>query len=341
MKKNTIQNIKMSNIAIYVAGDKIGDAILKYPVIRAFKEALPVPTKIIWITGNEPSAFFDQLSFLNRQIIDHFFIENDSISNKERRTIFEQYQIQCLINTESRIKTGIKLKTFHKGMYICPALNYLFSDIKPKTQSKNDSIFDRFYALLSLATKKKLRLNFDIDIPKPYQQYTDEILPDDNYIGFSLGASGYKKAWPLEHFIELARLKDKYSFKPVFFLGPNEDHLKKRLKTVISDCRIIPSNNLPNAINSVPLLTISAAKKLSFSVANDSGGGHLLACGRKPLLTLFGKNRAKKFLSPYCDQKCINTEDFGKKNVVDLEFKPVYDEFVNMIRSVRSKTRFG
>ena len=30
-----------------------------------------------------------------------------------------------------------------------------------------------------------------------------------------------------------------------------------------------------------------------------------------------------------------------KKNVVDLEFKPVYDEFVKMIKSVKRKTRFG
>lgn len=340
MKKNIIQNIKMPNIAIYVTGDKIGDAILKYPAIKAFKEALPASTKIIWITGKEPSALFDQLSFLNTKIIDHFLIKNDLISNKERRTIFEQHQIQCLINTESRIKTGIKFKTFHKGIYICPALNYFFSDMKPENRNKNASIFDKFNTMLSLASQKKLNLNFDIDIPKPYQQYTDEILPDDNYIGFSPGASGYKKAWPLEYFIELARLKDKYSFKPVFFLGPNEAHLKKKLKTVITDCRIIPDDVLPISINSVPLLTISAAKKLSFSVANDSGGGHLLACGRKPLITLFGKNRAKKFLSPYCEQKCINSEDFGKKNVVDLEFKPVYDEFVKMIKSVK-KTRSG
>ena len=185
--------------------------------------------------------------------------------------------------------------------------------------------------MLSLATEKDLNLNFDIDIPKLYQQYTDEILPKDLYIGFSLGASGFEKAWPLEYFFELARLKDKYSFKPVFFLGPNETHLRQKIKTIFSNCIIVPSDELPSNIKNIPLLTISAAKKLSFSVANDSGGGHLLASGQKPIITLFGKNRARKFSSPYCEQKCINTEDFGRKNVVDLEFKPVYDEFIKMM----------
>ena len=55
--------------------------------------------------------------------------------------------------------------------------------------------------MLSLAIGKDLNLKFDIDIPKIYQQYTDEILPEDRYIGFSLGASGFEKAWPLEYFI--------------------------------------------------------------------------------------------------------------------------------------------
>ena len=147
----------MSNIAIYVVGDKIGDAISKYPAIKAFKQALPVSSKIIWITGNEPSALVDQLSFLNRGIIDHFYIKNDFMPDKEKRAIFEQHRIQCLINTESRIKTGIKLRKLHRGLYICPSLNYFFSGIKPKTQNNKGSIFNRFYSMLSLAIKKELK----------------------------------------------------------------------------------------------------------------------------------------------------------------------------------------
>ena len=325
----------MPNIAIYVSGDKIGDAILKYPAIRALRHALPRSSKIIWITGNEPSAFYDQLTFLSSGLIDHFYINIDSIPTEEKRAIFNQHQIQCFINTESRIKTAIKMKKIYEGVYICPALNYFFSEIKPKFQHKNESIFTKFYQMLSLAIGEDLNLEFDIEIPKLYKQYTDEILPEDRYVGFSLGASGFEKAWPLEHFVKLAHLKDEYSFKPVFFLGPNEVHLRQKIKAIFSNCIIVPSDELPSNIKNIPLLTISAAKKLSFSVANDSGGGHLLASGQKPIITLFGKNRAKKFSSPYCEQKCINTEDFGKKNVVDLEFKPVYDEFIKMMRYIK------
>ena len=63
----------------------------------------------------------------------------------------------------------------YRGLYICPALNYFFSEIKPKFQHKNESIFTKFYHMLSLAIGKDLNLKFDIDIPKIYQQYTDEI----------------------------------------------------------------------------------------------------------------------------------------------------------------------
>ena len=47
--------------------------------------------------------------------------------------------------------------------------------------------------MLSLAIGEDLNLEFDIEIPKLYKQYTDEILPEDRYVGFSLGASGFEK----------------------------------------------------------------------------------------------------------------------------------------------------
>ena len=36
--------------------------------------------------------------------------------------------------------------------------------------------------MLSLAIGKDLNLKFDIDIPKIYQQYTDEILPEEGWL---------------------------------------------------------------------------------------------------------------------------------------------------------------
>ena len=331
MKKNIIPNISMANIAIYVKGDKVGDALLKYPAIRAFKQALPAKSKIIWITGNESSAFLDRLDFLSKDIIHGFCIKNDTCSISERKDILKKHHVDCLINSEARLLTSVILRKSYDGQYICPALNYFFSDRKPKIRKKNESVFEKFCTLLALAAGQNLNLNFNIDIPKSYKSYVKKILPKTRYIGFSPGASEVEKTWPINHFIKLANLSHKYFFEPVFFLGPNENHLKSRLTTEVPNCKIIPNNNLPTDINNIPLLTIAAANKLLFSVANDSGGGHLLASGRKPIITIFGKNRAQKFLSPYCDQTSINTLDFGKKNVVDLGFNPVYDEFIKML----------
>lgn len=321
----------MANFAIYVKGDKIGDAILKYPAIKAFKQALPANSKIIWITGMESSAFSGSLAFLNQNMINHFYIKNDAFSICERKNILNKHRIDCLINSESRLLTGSILRRSYDGQYICPALNYFFSDKKPKRIKNNKSIFEKFCTLLTLAAGSNLNLDFSIEIPSTYKNFVETILPNERYIGFSPGASEIKKAWPLSHFVRLANLKHKYRFEPVFFLGPNENHLKAKLANEIPDCKIIPNDKLPADIDNIPLLTIAAAKRLMFSVANDSGGGHLIASGQKPIITIFGKNRAQKFLTPYCDQKRINSLDFGKKNVVDLEFNPVYDEFIKML----------
>ncbi|MEC8147524.1 MAG: glycosyltransferase family 9 protein [Pseudomonadota bacterium] len=324
----------MSNIAIYVREDKLGDALLKYPALRAFKQTLPTKSKIIWIIGNESSVFRESLSFLSKDIIFFFYEKIDSKPIVQLKDILDKHKVKYLINTESKIRPCVFLKRAHKGLYICSALNYLFSDRKPKGQDCNNSVFNYFCNLLTLASDSKLNLDFDIDVPKNYKKYANDVLSETRYVGFSPGASDFNKAWKTDYFIKLALLKNKYRFLPVFFLGPNETHFKEKILKEIPDCKIIPGHNLPKDINNIPLLTIATARKLMFSVANDSGGGHLLATGRKPMITIFGKNRAGKFLSPYCKQTSVNTQDFGKKNVVDLEYKPVYDEFIKMVTNI-------
>ena len=94
----------MPNIAIYVSGDKIGDAVLKYPAIRALRHALPGSSKIIWITGNEPSAFYDQLTFLSSGLIDHFYINIDSIPTEEKEQYLTNTKFSVLSTQNQELK---------------------------------------------------------------------------------------------------------------------------------------------------------------------------------------------------------------------------------------------
>ena len=111
------------------------------------------------------------------------------IPSEEKRQVFTADQIQCFINTESDFKTAFQDEKIYEGVYICrQPPDSFFRRAPPKTiQHKNESIFTKFYQnYLSLAIWEDLNLEFDIEIPKLYKQYTDEILPEDRYVGFSL-----------------------------------------------------------------------------------------------------------------------------------------------------------
>ncbi|HEY9568001.1 MAG TPA: glycosyltransferase family 9 protein, partial [Thalassobaculum sp.] len=60
-----------------------------------------------------------------------------------------------------------------------------------------------------------------------------------------------------------------------------------------------------------PLLTIALAGRLAAGVANDSGGGHMLAAADVPLLSLFGPTPPAKF-APFVSRGAVlRAQDFG------------------------------
>ena len=54
--------------------------------------------------------------------------------------------------------------------------------------------------------------------------------------------------------------------------------------------------------------------------ANDAGGGHLLAAGGRPLVTLFGRTSEDKFKPPYGTRIAISAREYGG---TDMSLIPV------------------
>ena len=98
-----------------------------------------------------------------------------------------------------------------------------------------------------------------------------------------------------------------------------EEKIKQNLKRVPS--RFFQRTTTVK--NILPLPTDVLAQKMSFSLVNDSGGGHLVAAGGKKTITLFNDRRGIKFRSPFCEQVAINGLDFGVRKVRDIPYEPV------------------
>ena len=56
---------------------------------------------------------------------------------------------------------------------------------------------------------------------------------------------------------------------------------------------------------------MALATRLAIGVANDAGGGHLLAAGGRPLVSLFGHTDPEKFRPPYGTRIAICARDYG------------------------------
>lgn len=131
--------------------------------------------------------------------------------------------------------------------------------------------------------------------------------PGPVYIGFAPGAGGRHKCWPIEAFMALAERQGAAGRVPVFVLGPAErdwlDELRRR----------VPSARFPlqDAGSADPLLTVALAGRMTAAVANDSGGGHLLAAGGVALVSLFGPTSPAKFAPLARKLKILRAQDFG------------------------------
>ncbi|MBI2801559.1 MAG: glycosyltransferase family 9 protein [Gammaproteobacteria bacterium] len=314
--------------------DRIGDALTKWPVIAGLKRAHPDIT-IVWMAGRHRSVFKRELAALAAGVLDevHDVCGLGTRWNELLRKPLARH-FDIVIATESKLRSTLVLRRVPNRLFISSTYNFLFSDRKrPPNASEPKSVFSRFAQLVSLALGEKIVPLREIPLPHDLTLLAADRLPGKApYIGFVPGAGGKDKQWPLNNYLQLARLQTERGRCPVFFLGPEEVQWRAHVRSTIPSA-LFPEWGAEGQQIGNPLLTIALAKRLNGAVANDSGGGHLIAAGGNPLITLFGPTSAEKFEPPYGKHRAISARDFG---VTAMEFIPVANvdaELENMLRS--------
>lgn len=300
---------------MHVSGDRLGDALLKYPVLRALREELP-GVKLTWITARNPSIFAGRLSTLAAGLIDEIHSETgigDSLFTPLPDYVTGPYD--TVVASESRIRDAFALRRIPCKEFISPAAGFLLSKRRPRESFKSSSSYDRFRILMSLAAGRALRPRPEIDVPARLLEAARQALPPGPcYVGLSPGAGGARKRWPLEGYIELARRLSDRGLVPVFFGGPEESHLWESVDREVPSA-LTPERHLAAEFDNDPMITIALGRQLQFSVANDSGGGHLLATSGRPLITIFGHTSSTKFSSPYCRHVALSAKELGRQSI--------------------------
>jgi len=317
---------------VHVTGDRIGDALIKWPIIVALKKAL-VNYRLVWLAGLRGSVFNGPLAPLAAGVIDEVRdVAGVGVSWREFMHPPPAGTFDIVIATEPKLRSALLLRRITHQIFISPVLNFRLSDRKPAVPYPT-SVYEQMRLLATLAVGRELEVDPVIRIDAEISALARALLPASGvYIGFAPGAARSRKRWPLTRFIELANAQKKVGRTPVFFLGPIESSLRGALAMAVPGALFPEQSPLADGRGG-PLLSIALAARTALGVANDAGGGHLLAAGGRPLITLFGHTSEHKFKPPYGPRIAITAREYGGTEMTRIPVERVAEAIEAALRT--------
>tara|TARA_B100000575_G_scaffold291075_1_gene296123 strand:+ start:928 stop:1896 length:969 start_codon:yes stop_codon:yes gene_type:complete len=304
-------------ILIYNSGGGLGDSIQLFDIINSLRERFG-SNNIFYLSAhknhfnNSLSDYNIQMNELNTDIL--YFGFRFWHLFKSKKDILKYNSIESfdlIIDLQSKLRNTIILKQFPSKHFYSSTLNFKFCTVsKDYVSSKFDlkNILINIEKLLGIEIPFK---KYDVNlIDAKYFNEARRLLPDNNYIGFSItqGNMYRKKSWPIDKFINVSKKISLSNKKPVFFIEKNNYELIQRIKKEINNA-IFPE--LDTQLSGPPLVT-ALSSRLDKAISIDNGIMHMIGLADIPMLVLFGPTNSKKF-SPKI------------KNIYILDSKIIYN----------------
>ncbi|WP_440692937.1 glycosyltransferase family 9 protein [Candidatus Pelagibacter sp. HIMB1695] len=229
-----------------------------------------------------------------------------------KKKILKENSLQkfdIIIDIQSKLRNTVILKQFPSNKFYSSTFNFKFCSEKKdykSTKFENINILRNIELLISdEIPQTKFKLN-SIDLK--YFQEAKRLLPDNNYIGFSMtqGNVYRKKSWPIDKFLNIAEQVSKKNKKPVFFVEKSNKELIHKIKSNINNA-LFPE--IESTFSGPPLVS-ALSSRLEKAISIDNGVMHMMSLAEIPMIVLFGPTNSKKF-SP----KLKNIEILDSKNL--------------------------
>ena len=260
-------------ILVFSNGEKIGDGLIKLPLLNEIKRRLP-EYKIVWMTNRGRTVYNNQLKNITIKYIDQI-IEKANLKPFFWQKISNIYNLKDLsfdyiFDTQKAVFRTLALKRIKCSVFISASAAGFFSDKKIQIKSKKIKKYylEDLFDLLNLIKEDNIDRNFTIPIPHELENSLIKIFDNNkSYIGIAPGAGEKNKIWPLENFIKVANYFEKKSYKLVFFLGPQEKLLKVKLMNIFPEA-ILPEEKIVEFEEEMIVLTfynnLTITNRLSF-----------------------------------------------------------------------------
>lgn len=304
----------LNRILIYNSGGGIGDSIQLFPLILSL-ENIYEKSEIYYLGAHE-NLYLGKLKEYNIKVKTlnlglkyfgfrwwHLFLAKKNFL----RLKLDEFNL--IVDCQSKLRNTIILKQIPSKAFYSSTFNNIFC-------SGLERPAEKFWSDLKT-------IDYDIkNIPKKYFDESARLLPDKNYIGFSLtqGNVYRKKEWPLNKVIKLSEALVKSNKIPVFLIEKKYQELKNKIKNSI------PSALFPEHETSLgsPALVTCLGARLDLAITIDNGIMHMLSLSKVPIISLFGPTDAEKFAPQYKDSKVLDSKKiYNSKNVSDITVEDV------------------
>jgi ADP-heptose:LPS heptosyltransferase len=171
----------MKSILVFSNGEKIGDGIIKLPLLNEFKRRLP-NYKLYWMTDQGSTVYASTLKNIASSYIDNFF-EKANLNYFFSRKISNKFDLEkeyfdIIFDTQKSLFRTLTLKRIKHKTFISGTASGIFSDIKLPKQIKNQRKYylENLYDLLDLIVKMKLDNEFRLPLNMNIEQSLKKIL---------------------------------------------------------------------------------------------------------------------------------------------------------------------
>ena len=314
----------MNKILLYNSGGGLGDSIQLFTLILSLQNHFK--SSEFFYLGAHENHFQGKLKEFNINIktLDlglkyfgfrwwHFLVAKKRFINQDLE------KIDLIIDLQSKLRNTIILNKIPHHHFYSSTYGFKFCTKQAEYSSKNHlenlSNFLNTNIKISKFNLKKL--------PEKYKTEAKRLLPDKNYIGFSLtqGNAYREKSWSINNFMELATKINEKNKIPVFFIEKKETELTNEIKS-----------KLPNALFpehhsniSCPALVTALASRLNLAISIDNGVMHMMGLAGIPMIVLFGPTDSKKFAPKIDSIKILDSKEIYKSQ--DINMISVHDVF--------------
>ena len=326
----------MKKVLIFSNGEQIGDGILKLPIVYQLKDRFP-NYEIHWMTDTIYTEYNQRLKKFTSNYIDKIW-EKAKLNPFFWKKISNVYNLNneefdIIIDTQKAVPRTIALKRLKTKIFISSAANWFFSNLKPKAFSKERKFYIKsIIEMLDLVSNYEDEKEFEIDIPQAITETLNKLFdPSKKYIGIAPGSNTPTRIWSFDKYLEVAKFYEKKDFNIVFFLGPEEQNLRKEIIDVI-DNPLFPEEEVENYPGIE--VVMASTNYLDIAITNDSGTGQMLSTNMCPLLKICGPTSAVKFLNDqFTNINFIASQSFGGDDIDLITSDAVNNEIDKILDS--------